>query len=182
MPESIAQECCPSVRLCSPAGLTGILTARLVHAAAKAQRLREAGSAEGCKAAVRNGASSAASGARRPPARSRPVSFAGPAGGMMRARLAALLPLLLFLTTGLQSPVLAKTSGIEAARICCGRDCVDLDKDFADAWSRRDQLGGHAQIFPRVRPSLPCSSRPSTNCMYGLTMQDNITALGGFII
>ena len=66
---------------------------RPVHAAAKAQRLREAGSAEGCKAAVRNGASSAASGARRPPARSRPVSFAGPAGGMMRARLAALLPL-----------------------------------------------------------------------------------------
>ena len=65
----------------------------------------------------------------------------------MRARLAALLhlPLLLLPPSG------ARPSGIEAARLCCGNDCVDLAEAYPEAWARRDQLGKHAQVFPRVR-------------------------------
>ncbi len=61
------------------------------------------------------------------------------------ARMLLLLLLLLLM------PVSAKHTGIQSARLCCGSDCVDLADDYPDAWARRDQLGRHAQIFPRVR-------------------------------
>ena len=47
----------------------------------------------------------------------------------------------------------ALDTGIEAATLCCGTDCVDLAQEFPDAWRARNDLRTKAQTFPRVRPA-----------------------------
>ena len=52
----------------------------------------------------------------------------------------------------------ALDTGIQAATLCCGTDCVDLAQEFPDAWRARNDNGWLAldsRSTTKEQPSLP---------------------------